>query len=400
MAKNDDPNSDMKAICIYLASAALFIYIIWFFFEEQIKSGIRWLKIGELWLIGHFLNGEEKQFVLEKREEYIQFQEFFSSLSGGELEQAYQQYGHVVIEPMSLVSHYLLLPIPAMLALMGLYIVIVGPKKSYMRTFNMDTLLDEQAKAFPIVSPMTKFNPVKGSSRQLGGAVPTILPMMAEALSPEEWLSYYAVTLIDGKLNKSEAKKAFQRQLVARWRGANALPLHLKALFVAFSMKVAGQREEADAFLGEIAKCWSPKTGLRLTAKLKKEISNGIKDPKIGRVTDKVAAQHAFVAPAMIRILQMAREQGGVLAPSSFLWLRAVDRTMWYPLNNLGRGSFHMEALGAMAHFKAEKSANRPIPTPQIDTAIEGLQEYLDNLTQINIPPRDYSDAKKGSKVA
>ncbi len=398
MAKGDDPNADLKAISIYLLSAAMFAFIIWFFFEEQIKSGIRWLKIGEMWLISQFIDGQEKDFVLQQREYLIDFQNMVSNLSGERLEQVYERYGHMVHDPSAIVAHYTVLPATILLCVIGFYILVFGAKKHLVRSFNIDTLLAEQSKAFPIVSPVVNFNPVKSSARQLGGAVPTVLPMMAEALSPEEWLSFYAVTLVDGKINKGEARKAFNRQLVARWRGADKLPMHLKALFVACSMKVAGQREEADRFLGEVAKCWSPKGGLRLTAKLKKEIAKGIKDPKIGRVTDKVAAQHAFVTPAMIRILQMAREQGGVLAPASFLWLRAVDRTVWYPLNNLGRGSFHIEALGAMSHYKAERSANRPIPTPQVDTAIEGLQTYLDGLPQIDIPPRDYS--KSGKKAA
>ena len=68
----------------------------------------------------------------------------------------------------------------------------------------------------------------------------------------------------------------------------------------------------------------------------------------------------------MVRALWYARSEGGVLAPAQFLWLRGHDRALWYPLNNLGRKSFHIEAMGAMCQYKAEKRVSRPIPKGEI----------------------------------
>ena len=110
----------------------------------------------------------------------------------------------------------------------------------------------------------------------------------------------------------------------------------------------------------------------------------------MGRVTEKVAAQHAFVTPAMLRCLQVARDQGGVLAPAQFLWLRGVDRSMWYALNNLGRGAVHTEAAGAIGHFRAERAAGKPIPNPQVDTAIDGLSYYLKENFITTFPAKEY----------
>ncbi len=396
MAGKEDPNADLRSIGIYLTAAAMLIFIIWFIFNEQIKSGIRWLRIGEMQAVSYFLNDRDAQYILGERADLLQIQRYLSTLNKSQRKVAYeQQFGHQFIyEPSAVVARYTAIPTIIFLSVIGLYILFIGTKKTFNRKFNLETLLIEQSKAFPVVAPMMKFNPVKANARRLGGGVPTVMPMMAEALSPQEWIAFHAVSIVDARINRNEAKKAFQKQLIGRWRGASHLPIHLKVLFVAFSMKVAGMRTEADEFLGEAAKCWDPKKGLCLTAKLRRDTSKALKDPKIGRVTDKVAAQHAFIAPAMLRILHMAREQGGVLAPATFLWLRAVDRTMWYPLNNLGRGSFHVEALAAMAHYKAERAANRSIPTPQVDTAVDGLQTFLNSLPAIDIPPRDYSKGK------
>jgi intracellular multiplication protein IcmP len=89
-----------------------------------------------------------------------------------------------------------------------------------------------------------------------------------------------------------------------------------------------------------------------------------------------------------LRALAYAREEGGVLAPATFVWLRAYDRMLWYPLNNLGRQAFHMEAVGAMCHYKAEKLANRPIVRPKVDGAVETLTEYMKSYKAKEIPPR------------
>jgi intracellular multiplication protein IcmP len=97
----------------------------------------------------------------------------------------------------------------------------------------------------------------------------------------------------------------------------------------------------------------------------------------------------------MIRGLMTARSEGGVLAPAQFVWLRAHDRALWYPLNNLGRQSFHMEAMGTMAHFKAEKMAQRPIPRPKVADAVKSLVEFMTSGKARTLPQMDYSKSKK-----
>ncbi len=99
----------------------------------------------------------------------------------------------------------------------------------------------------------------------------------------------------------------------------------------------------------------------------------------------------------MVGALRYARFQGGVLAPAQFLWLRAVDRALWYPLNNLGRRSFHTEGAGAMAHFMAEQNAKKPLVVPRIDTAIITLNQYLARPDALPIPDRE--GAASGSKI-
>ncbi|HBR69471.1 MAG TPA: type IV secretion system protein, partial [Rhodospirillaceae bacterium] len=107
------------------------------------------------------------------------------------------------------------------------------------------------------------------------------------------------------------------------------------------------------------------------------------------------ANQHAFETTALLRALATAREEGGVLAPAQFVWLRAHDRQLWYPLNNMGRQSFHMEALGAMSHYKAEKLTQRPIPVAKVKDAVDTIMGYMSSGRARPIPQLDYSASKK-----
>ena len=174
------------------------------------------------------------------------------------------------------------------------------------------------------------------------------------------------------------AAAAFAEQLGPRWRGADALPLHGKALFAAFALKAARKREEADDLLGRVALSVDGKNGMAFkpSAALRSEIQKIVNDPKIGGEAEKIAAQHAYVGPAMMRLLAYCRERGGVLAPAQFLWLRGANRRLWYPLNNVGRQSYHCEAAGAMAHYQAEKAAGTPLLSPKVATAVASLNEY------------------------
>ena len=88
-------------------------------------------------------------------------------------------------------------------------------------------------------------------------------------------------------------------------------------------------------------------------------------------------------------------QEGGVLAPAQFVWLRAHDRALWYPLNNLGRQTLHMEAMGATAHYKAEKLAQRPIPRPKVVDAVKSLVEFMASNRIRALPQLDYSHSKK-----
>src|SRR5262249_47783627 len=152
--------------------------------------------------------------------------------------------------------------------------------------------------------------------------------------------------------------------------GLSCLTPAQRCLMAAFALKGAQKRKDGDALLGRIALCWNHKNDFTPTAELMSEVDKILADDKLGDPAAKVAARYAYRTTALIGTLKWARERGGVCAPASFIWLRAHDRALWYPLNNLGRRTYHAEAAGAMAHYMAEKQAGKPLPVPRLETAV------------------------------
>ena len=120
-------------------------------------------------------------------------------------------------------------------------------------------------------------------------------------------------------------------------------------------------------------------------------------DPKTLAVADRVLAEtkaavwaidimdaHHFTTPGLMSVLNAARLRSGVLAPAQFAFLKLVDRRLWYALHALGfeqdgliahpHPSQRIEAIGARAHWAAERAVGAPIPTPEFDAAIAAIR--------------------------
>jgi intracellular multiplication protein IcmP len=349
--------------------------VLWLGLGPQISSGVRWVRLGEMHIISLFTD---------------EYKPLMQQIAGARVEDIKPIH---LLQMSQAVNNYFRLPIAIIFLFMAVKCFFSPDKHPYSRKFNLEKIIVEQATAFSVTKPITKFNPLAANARFLGAPVPDRLPPFAEALTPDEWVAYCNIPVNDGVIDEDTARRAFAQQLGGRWKGVKELPLWGQALFAAFSLKAAGKRMESDDFMGEIAQCWDPKKGLVFTPKIKAKIKQVISDPKLGRVSEKIAAQHAFNIPALLRCLFVAREQGGVLAPAQFLWLRGVNRHYWYALNNLGRSSVHTEAAGALAHYRAEKSAGKPIPNPLVEPAIDGLKNYLSENYIDKFPAKEFKRA-------
>lgn len=297
---------------------------------------------------------------------------------------AKEMWGQVVESGRITGKHYRY-PLGILLIVFAGWVILTSKQERFRNDYGLEGLLAVQAKTWPIITPFIKYNPAKEKARAPGAKVPQHLPMFSEALYPEEWMALHRIRVINGVPDRDQIRRALLIQLGPRFDGVDALPDHLYCLLAAIALRGARKRSQSDAFLGELAKCWTPEGGFVPTAQVKSQAAKVLNDPKIIEPLSNVLSRHGFVTTAMMGALAWARREGGVLPPAAFVWLRGEDRTIWYPLNNVGRRAFHTEAAGAVAHYQAELSAGRALLLPRLDAAVVSIVQYLSD-TRARIP--------------
>ncbi len=376
---------------ILLAVFAALGYLVWYYFKIEIRSGIRWLRYGEMWIMSWFVGDDYEVNWKGQPVNYTELMDMAAKIPADRIDAN-------LLGALSIVGLTPYMWVVCVLTIFfAFWALFKGPGSEHRQKFDLNTLIKKQSNIFPIISPFITFNPAKLPPRAPGAPVPAELPIFAEALSPEEWIVFNEVPVNGKKLDEEVATKAFTKQLGARWRGAKNLAPHRQVLLAAFCLKAARKRADSDTMLARLAKCWSEKDGLKLSRdrKLLREARAVLGNQNLSGSVLKKCNEHAWENTAMVRGLLTARSEGGVLAPAQFVWLRAHDRGLWYPLNNLGRQSFHMEAMGCMSHYKAEKMAQRPIPRPKVTDAVKSLAEYVESGKARTLPQLDYSQSKK-----
>jgi intracellular multiplication protein IcmP len=376
--------------CILLVVIFALTWLFWYYQSENIRNAIRWTRVGEMWVSSLFLGDDH--VITDGVRKY------------GTLGQIREQAANLPKEKlntriMDIIALASLGPlkyvISFILVLMAFWALFKGPKTHYRQKLDLNHLIKRQAPNFPAIAPFVTFNPSNQPPRPPGSPVPAELPAFAEALGPEEWVAYYDIPVPNGKVDKDAAARAFAQQLGSPWRGTMHMAPYRQVLLAAFCLKSVRKRSDADAMLGQLSQCWTHERGMHINGSLLRKARKVLRDRDLsGKLLSK-CNQHAFENTVLLRALNTAREEGGVLAPAQFLWLRGHDRALWYPMNNLGRQSYHMEALGAICHYKAEKLAQRPIPRPKVEDAVQSISEYLASSNARPIPALDYSKSKK-----
>ena len=366
-------------------------YLIWSNFKEPIRSAIRWIRYSEMWVMSWFLNKDYTVMWDGQPVNYHNLMQLARDIPSDRLDGQF-------ISVLSTVALHPWIPVIVVIGLgLGLWALFHGPGSEHRRKFDLNTLIKKQANIFPIIAPFVNFNPSTLPPRAPGAPVPAELPIFAEALGPEEWVVYNEIPVVGKKIDHEIAHKAFAKQLGARWRGAKHLAPYKQVMLAAFCLKASRKRADSDTMMGRLAHCWTHQGGFKMSKdrKLLREARAVLSNTDLSGKVLRKCNEHAWETTAMIRGLATAREEGGVLAPAQFVWLRAHDRALWYPLNNLGRQSLHMEAIGAMSHYKAEKLAQRPIPRPKVADAVKTLVEYMESNKARVLPQLDYSASKK-----
>ena len=290
-------------------------------------------------------------------------------------------YGRVaftdLINVSNLVGEYYKYPVGIGLGLLAVIIYFSQPTARYRRTYSMQTLAAEEKKNWPQISPVVGLDLVKEDLTK-GPWAMTLTPIefakrhnlvVQERIIPSDALlsNRYQIVL---SAKRGEAERIFAIQVGRLWINPDQLNIQTQALFAIFAARINGAREASEAMIAQIGR--SASAG-KLDFSGVKEM---LKKHRDNKKVLKIRQSHAYVLTVMASMLKVAREDG-VLATADFLWLKPVDRTLWYMLNSVGRQTACVEVAGPFAHWLAELELGRKIYVPMVKPAVDALEIAL-----------------------
>lgn len=360
-------DSGMGALWI-AAVVILVIWGIWHFYHTQIVTFIIHVKLYEAYLVSLFTSSIDP---------LIQAIENLTP----------EAYGTLSVNQVFIVSEkigkYYQFPILIFSLFAGVYIFKRSPIVQYRQKYTMETLVTEEEKNWPQITPVMKLDLIKMNIDE-GPWASAMTPLQfvkkhkifktvpietAEAILAHK-TKYYVSLFSD------QAHRVLSMQMGSLWNGIDALPIHMQALFSIFAARGAKDSKNSSDLLNQIS--FSSKSGklnFSGTASL-------LKKYRTHKNVQKIISSHAYVLTVLASMLQLAREDG-VLSSADFLWLKPLDRPLWYMLNTVGRKTPFIEVAGAYGHWKAELEFGYPIIVPMVNEAVKALDAALKEILYI-----------------
>jgi intracellular multiplication protein IcmP len=242
----------------------------------------------------------------------------------------------------------------------------------FCKIYSMQTLSKQEQENWPSISPIVK----ESLAQQDIDVGP-----WAMALNPMEFAKKYHLLkqndlLIDSNtpgqemtasIKKGDAKRIFTMQLGPLWKGFEQCQPHVIALCAIFLARMNRDRDAAKKISNQLSISFAQgKIDYSSAYPILQKYQNTLEMSELQQ-------QHAYVYTLMASMIEKARNDG-VVPSSEFLWLKPIDRRLWYMLNCVGRQTPFAEIAGAFAHWKAEKLMNRRSLTPMIDEAVKALE--------------------------
>lgn len=359
---NTDQTANFFWVLIILVGISL---IAWYFAKDEIIAGIFFLRHYEILMIEYCLRFINIifEFVGISPINITEWDNWLYFIDSKDYDNILWQDVVNVSSDVGVYFKYFTAPI--MIILAGFLFTRSGSVR-FRSTYNMDTLRKQEKENWPKIVPVLQTNFTKISLDEGPWAM---------AQLPFDFLKQHqllAVTINEKGnkqyiLKKERAEEVLMLQMGPLWKGVDYLPLYQKALLVIFLARTKGQnRKIADDLLDQIAAS-SSETNLNF-----KGVEGYLKNHQSLDIVEKLAKKHAYVATFLATLLEVARETG-VLASAEFIWLKPLDRRLWYMLNTVGRQTPFVEVSALFSHWLAEKAIGEALRIPMIEAAVEGL---------------------------
>ncbi|HSW69465.1 MAG TPA: type IVB secretion system coupling complex protein DotM/IcmP [Gammaproteobacteria bacterium] len=357
MAAPPQSNQSDNSMAVVWLIAAVFVFsaIIWIAFKKQIVGFYFAIKLWEINVISLFTNKlmNVKSLIETSNPNQLVFQD--------------------VVRVGEAVGDYLRYPVILLILIFAALIFFSSSTRVFKKTYNMKDLAECEKTNWPQITPVTRLDLAKANIDK-GPWAMALTPMQfckknnllqeyrrppSENMTRKEW------NKIEVMLKRGEANKIFAIQLGPLWPGINRVPPHVKALFAIFAARLNGDSKSAAELLAKI----------NISSASKLDFSGGeelCKKHYDTKLVQQIVQSHAYLLTLMAELLEAARSDG-VQASADFLWLKPVDRRLWYMLNTVGRQTPFVEVAGPFAHWIAEKEIGRKLIVPMVEEATNAL---------------------------
>ena len=320
-------------------------------------------------------------------------------------------------ETMQKVLHYtgswIRWPFALLLVLFGVAAIFMGRVGGLVRRFNMESLLRNNAESFPCLRPVVGrgkylLSPESHDSgpwkiartpAQFALENELLLDEQGKPFTPEQALknglpSTELSVWGNARLDEKKALAVLTEQLGKSFEGYEGFSPCRRALAVAFLAYANGDKKGCVSMLDMVSSSYNEIDGnadctvLTDTA-FEKRLKKAWARHKDVLSEKNMASHAAYELPWFMALLYRARQKG-VLASSQFLWLRPMDRPLWYALNQCGGRAAWAEGFAAWAHYTAEEQEGKALTEPHVAPAVASLKDALSAqgwLTEIFVPP-------------
>lgn len=191
------------------------------------------------------------------------------------------------------------------------------------------------------------------------------------------------------RVDRTRVESLLKRQLGRPFTGFERLPYYAQGLAAAFAAFGNGQegRKQGQAMLDQMSSSIvetvpdAPKGGGKGAGRSVFTVdATGAADLwkkyACAEMAEILAIHKSFTNVWMTALLGYARRRG-TLPTAQFVWLRAIDRTLWYALNQYGGRRPWVEATGVWAHFEAEQTLEQALLEPEILDAADWVAHEI-----------------------
>jgi len=366
--------SDNSMAAAWMMALLFFsLYLLWKVAKQQIVSFFFYFNIIEATLINAILHDD-------KIDTYIYL---LKTMNPNSVD--FQQ----LIELTDFIGSYIRYPVILVIIVLSIFLYRSDLTSKYKRTHSMQSLRNQEQNNWPAISPVVNEDLVSIDINEGPWAM---------ALSPMEFArknnllkkndllldksNYIPGQEMTASIRRGDAKMVFNLQLGTSFTGFDRQPIHVQGLAAVFMARINRDKDAASEILTSLDKSYQAGQLKAPTAisVLKKYINT--------EIVQEVFTKHAYLLTVLASLLQAARDDG-VVPSSEFLWLKVVDRRLWYMLNCVGRQTPFSEVGGPFAHWRAEQEMGRSCRAPMIDEAIKALEIAV---KEVKLSPKELQE--------